>query len=253
MKYSHFLCTLERNNQEKLKMAILQLKCVPCLNKFTTTLTSPTPQSLTKSGSSQSMFANSSKNSVSHANMTRLLKQMSLIVSTELQQIAIDLFERMDEDKPVKLIRLKDEFRQHGIPRSLSHSNSTSSCFKQPQKCTLNASSSFMNQINSTNNSSSSQMVSQKNTTSFIPKTNSSYQLSNIVKQRPSSPSIDVNQMCDSNSNNINSSKINQSSSVNKFLPILNPHLNLKLITDKLQDLNAFSSFDRNYFNMDRS
>lgn len=36
MKYSHFLCTLERANQEKLKMAIVQLKCVPCLNKFTT-------------------------------------------------------------------------------------------------------------------------------------------------------------------------------------------------------------------------
>ena len=36
MKYSHFLCTLERANQEKLKLAITQLKCVPCLNKFTT-------------------------------------------------------------------------------------------------------------------------------------------------------------------------------------------------------------------------
>ena len=48
---------------------------------------------------------------VSHANMSRLLKQMSLIVSTELQQIAIDLVERLDEDKLVKFIRLKDEFR----------------------------------------------------------------------------------------------------------------------------------------------
>ncbi len=33
MKYSHFLCTLERANQDKLKLAIVQLKCVPCLNK----------------------------------------------------------------------------------------------------------------------------------------------------------------------------------------------------------------------------
>lgn len=52
---------------------------------------------------------------VSHANMSRLLKQMSLIVSTELQQIAIDLVERLDEDKLVKFIRLKDEFRQMGL------------------------------------------------------------------------------------------------------------------------------------------
>lgn len=47
--------------------------------------------------------------------MSRLLKQMSLIVSTELQQIAIDLVERLDEDKLVKFIRLKDEFRQMGL------------------------------------------------------------------------------------------------------------------------------------------
>ncbi len=67
----------------------------------------------------------SNKNVVSHANMSRLLKQMSLIVSTELQQIAIDLVERLDEDKLVKFIRLKDEFRHVSLSmqsqQQLSH------------------------------------------------------------------------------------------------------------------------------------
>jgi hypothetical protein len=58
---------------------------------------------------------------VSHANMSRLLKQMSLIVSTELQQIAIELVERLDEDKLVKFIRLKDEFRQMDLERRASN------------------------------------------------------------------------------------------------------------------------------------
>jgi hypothetical protein len=122
MKYSHFLCTLERANQEKLKMAIVQLKCVPCLNKFTTNFnlinsnaqagglcTSNSNSSINNSNMLNQSINN--KNMVSHANMSRLLKQMSLIVSTELQQIAIDLVERLDEDKLVKFIRLKDEFR----------------------------------------------------------------------------------------------------------------------------------------------
>ena len=125
MKYSHFLCTLERANQEKLKMAIIQLKCVPCLNKFTTNFNIINTSTITGSSqsSSSSMMSSSpsnsnlnnstssnssnSKNIVSHANMSRLLKQMSLIVSTELQQIAIDLFEKMEEEKLVKFIKLK--------------------------------------------------------------------------------------------------------------------------------------------------
>lgn len=132
MKYSHFLCTLERANQEKLKMAIVQLKCVPCLNKFTTNfnLSSSNSQVGICTSSSSSNLNNSSmlnqsinsKNVVSHANMSRLLKQMSLIVSTELQQIAIDLVERLDEDKLVKFIRLKDEFRIVNLQsQQLSH------------------------------------------------------------------------------------------------------------------------------------
>ena len=52
---------------------------------------------------------------LSNGNMNRLLKQMSLIVSTELQQIAIDIIERYDDelnqDKPVKYIKLKEEFK----------------------------------------------------------------------------------------------------------------------------------------------
>jgi len=128
MKYSHFLCTLERANQEKLKMAIMQLKCVPCLNKFTTNFnltnngtnvsSGSLSHSSTTSNLSSSLSNNMSlnnKNMVSHANLSRLLKQMSLIVSTELQQIAIDLVERLDEDKLVKFIRLKDEFKHANI------------------------------------------------------------------------------------------------------------------------------------------
>jgi hypothetical protein len=114
MKYSHFLCTLERANQEKLKMAIVQLKCVPCLNKFTTNfnlLNSPAQQQTQQQSASLNTSSSSSKNLISHANMSRLLKQMSLIVSTELQQIAIDLIEKIDEDKPVKYIKLKEEFK----------------------------------------------------------------------------------------------------------------------------------------------
>jgi hypothetical protein len=153
MKYSHFLCTLERANQEKLKMAIIQLKCVPCLNKFTTNFnivnTTPTSNNGTSSSSntttSQQMSnspsnssnlntsatstPNSKNMSVSHANMSRLLKQMSLIVSTELQQIAIDLFEKMEEDKLVKFIKLKEEFR-HNI-NSLNNLQQTSISQKQ--------------------------------------------------------------------------------------------------------------------------
>ena len=151
MKYSHFLCTLERANQDKLKLAIVQLKCVPCLNKFTTnfsllssapsssssivpTSTSSSNCSLMQSSSSSSPIScnsmslsstsgsnNTSKNMVSHANMSRLLKQMSLIVSTELQQIAIDLVERLDDEKLVKYIRLKDEFRYSALMHMHHH------------------------------------------------------------------------------------------------------------------------------------
>ncbi|CAF0949449.1 unnamed protein product [Brachionus calyciflorus] len=107
MKYSQFLFTLERANQEKLKLAIVQLKCVPCL------------------------FAKSSSSSLSGINnLNRSLKQMSQVVSTELQQIAIDLFEKIVEDKPVKYIRLKEEFKSH----SSSETTSSSKLIKQQQQ-----------------------------------------------------------------------------------------------------------------------
>lgn len=122
VKYSHFLGTLERSYQDKLKMAIIQLKCVPCLNKFAVNTFG-----LLQSNQQQ-------QNQITNGNMNRLLKQMSLIVSTELQQMAIDIVERYDEDisagglqssgnnstpsgssltdnKPVKYLRLKEEFR----------------------------------------------------------------------------------------------------------------------------------------------
>lgn len=142
MKYSHFLCTLERANQEKLKLAIIQLKCVPCLNKFTTnfniintnsnnsTQQSTMMMSSSPSNSNLNSSNNSSKNIVSHANMSRLLKQMSLIVSTELQQIAIDLFEKMEEDKLVKFIKLKEEFRHSSLQQQQMNQSSQKT---QPQ------------------------------------------------------------------------------------------------------------------------
>lgn len=43
---------------------------------------------------------------------------MSLVVSTELQQIAVDLVEKIVEDKSVKYIRLKDEFKNQTINES---------------------------------------------------------------------------------------------------------------------------------------
>ena len=52
--------------------------------------------------------------------MNRSLKQMSQVVSTELQQIAIDLIEKIVEDKPVKYIRLKDEFKSQSTIETTS-------------------------------------------------------------------------------------------------------------------------------------
>lgn len=150
IKQSHFINTLERAYQEKLKLAIIQLKCVPCLNKFTTNIT------LTNSSSVQSIvsqatgfngsnkanyllqqqqqqqqqlqqYQNSKYNSspVNHSNMGRLLKQMANIISTELQQIAFDLIERNEADKQIKYIKLKDEFKQVQANTS-SHVNASS-------------------------------------------------------------------------------------------------------------------------------
>jgi hypothetical protein len=227
MKYSHFLCTLERANQEKLKMAIVQLKCVPCLNKFTTNFNllnssqqqQQQQQQMQQQQQSQSQQLNNSQNSknmVSHANMSRLLKQMSLIVSTELQQIAIDLIERMDEDKPVKFIRLKDEFK-HTINQQLQH--------QQKQQQSMLSSSSSVNSLSQ----------SALNTNSMLAK-QQQQQLNNLVKLKNLTAlfakKVELN--ADSHNNNNNNNNTNQtSSSVNKptttKLPqIFNPHSNLQ-------------------------
>ena len=165
MKYSHFLCTLERANQEKLKMAIIQLKCVPCLNKFTTnfniintntstgtggstqqtsTMSSSPSNSNLNTSTGGNSSSNNNKNVVSHANMSRLLKQMSLIVSTELQQIAIDLFEKLEEEKLVKFIKLKEEFRHSSLQqqqqiiqqKSVANAKQTSTTISIPSTAT---------------------------------------------------------------------------------------------------------------------
>ena len=166
MKYSHFLCTLERANQEKLKLAITQLKCVPCLNKFTTNYSlsnsnGQLQQSLTSSNlqttpvSMQQQSQNSNKmNIVSHTNMNRLLKQMSLIVSTELQQIAIDLIEKQEDDKIVKYIKLKDEFKQ------INHSGLHVSQSTPAGLATISSGSSYKSAIISALSSDSGSMSS---------------------------------------------------------------------------------------------
>lgn len=117
--------------------------------------------------------SNNNNSMVSQANMSRLLKQMSLIVSTELQQIAIDLYERMDEsgggggggsgssgDKPVKYIKLKEEFRQQ-------HHSSSSSPSMLPSPIPISHSSpQFKSLMSSSNQSAVSTSSSQSNQTS---------------------------------------------------------------------------------------
>jgi hypothetical protein len=235
MKYSHFLCTLERANQEKLKMAIVQLKCVPCLNKFTTNFNllnssqqqqQQQQQQMQQQQQSQSQQLNNSQNSknmVSHANMSRLLKQMSLIVSTELQQIAIDLIERMDEDKPVKFIRLKDEFK-HTINQQLQHQQKQ----QQQQQQSMLSSSSSVNSLSQ----------SALNTNSILAKQQQQQQqqqLNNLVKLKNLTALFA--KKVELNADNHNNTNANQTSSVvnkpttttnNKLPQIFNPHSNLQ-------------------------
>jgi hypothetical protein len=164
IKYSNFVCTLERGNQDKLHTAISQLKCVPCLNKFTTNLSMNMPQQSSNSNNNSNTSYSYMKQSVSssslimqqqqqlkntmntNANMSRLLKQMSLIVITELQQLVIDVIETKDSDKPVKYIIIKEEFRvkqqqQQQQPQSVMPKSA--SCYaarslgSQPMKSTF--------------------------------------------------------------------------------------------------------------------
>lgn len=200
MKYSHFLCNLERSNQDKLKLAILQLKCVPCLNKFTTNFTS-----------------------INHANMSRLLKQMALIVSTELQQVAIDLIEKIEDDKPVKYIKLKEEFRQQ------THSTPSSSSFSTKQHLTTpHKSNSFISLRHSSvldtpqtpTTSKSTYQMSSLLTTPSIPKSSS---ISNIKPQQSQQQ------------------QQQQTPKVPPSLQLFNPHLqmaNLRISNDKYDKLN---------------
>jgi hypothetical protein len=115
--------------------------------------------------------------------MSRLLKQMSLIVSTELQQIAIDLYEKIDEDKPIKFIRLKDEFKyspsqyqQHqqqicsssSSTTSSSNSSQSTSQFKQiTSSCNVNTTSNT-NSNTTPNSISPKQYVNNKSTSDTV-------------------------------------------------------------------------------------
>lgn len=263
MKYSHFLCTLERNNQEKLKMAILQLKCVPCLNKFTTnfsTVVSTNPTSPTSVKGGQSMFNASSKNVVSHANMTRLLKQMSLIVSTELQQISIDLYEKIDDDKPVKFIRLKDELKQYQErqpqQKSTLTSSSSTSSFKQPVNMTNTNNFMSVSAASTNGNQKPQNAFIAREARDFLGKSSNNtpnFMLSHALKQPSNSAS--VNLLANTQYEATNDANKAATTTPAKFTPtaaIFNPHTNLKIITDKLQDMAAFSSIERNLLHSDR-
>lgn len=98
---------------------------------------------------------------VSQANMSRLLKQMSLIVSTELQQIAIDLYEKMDEsggDKPVKYIKLKDEFRQQAQHSHASRDSTGMLVASAPSLPISHSSPQFKSMIGTSSSVQSSQL-----------------------------------------------------------------------------------------------
>ena len=236
MKYSHFLCTLERANQEKLKLAIIQLKCVPCLNKFTTNFNLLNSSQNNSSSSSSSCTLNNSQSnssassSFSHANMSRLLKQMSLIVSTELQQIAIDLIERMDDDKPVKFIKLKEEFRLHNNNNTNTNSSNNSNV-----------------QIQSTQSSSSGSSSQQQSANSLLMK--QQQQINNLMQMKNLAANfakkVDLssnNSNNNSNNNNGNTSGMNSSTKPQSIPQIFNPHNNLQQFITHEQKVQDFSS-----------
>lgn len=235
MKYSHFLCTLERANQEKLKLAIVQLKCVPCLNKFTTNFNiintpggqasslmssssgqmSSSPSSSNLNSSTSSANNGAGKNVVSHANMSRLLKQMSLIVSTELQQIAIDVFEKMEEDKLVKYIKLKEEFRH-----SSAHLQQHQQQISQSSKPVSSSSSSSTSSSSSSSNTSTQSSTQSQTKSQPIPVQTTSKKQINERQLRSLTANFNK-QMDITNSNN---SSTTTSSSSSGRLPIFNPN-----------------------------
>jgi len=237
MKYSHFLCTLERANQEKLKLAIVQLKCVPCLNKFTTNFNiintpggqasslmssssgqmSSSPSSSNLNSSTSSANNGAGKNVVSHANMSRLLKQMSLIVSTELQQIAIDVFEKMEEDKLVKYIKLKEEFRH-----SSAHLQQHQQQISQSSKPVSSSSSSSSTSSSSSSSNTSTQSSTQSQTKSQpIPVQTTSKKQINERQLR--SLTANFNKQMDITNSNSSTTTTTSSSSSGR-LPIFNPN-----------------------------
>ena len=137
------------------------------------------------------------KNMVSHANMSRLLKQMSLIVSTELQQIAIDLVERLDEDKLVKFIRLKEEFRHTGMNiqnHQMSHHQS-----QMTQKY-----SSIANKVSSSNSNSQTAILLKQQQRQI---NNQLRNLPNQMSQMSFTKQIDTSNQRDYLTNNSGSSR----------------------------------------------
>ena len=247
MKYSHFLCTLERANQEKLKLAITQLKCVPCLNKFTTNYSlSNSSNQLQSSSISNSvtpilMQQNNSKMSiVSHTNMNRLLKQMSLIVSTELQQIAIDLIEKQEDDKIVKYIRLKDEFKQVQI-------NSSSSIHVSQSTPALCNSTQFKPSTSST----STTTPGIHKTQSFISR-NLNNDLSSAITL-PSSPQPTTTTT--TTTTTPATPKLNETTKQQVKPQIFNPYLCLSAVTNlanKFQDMTTLNSSTNMFLNSNR-
>jgi hypothetical protein len=226
MKYSHFLCTLERANQEKLKLAIIQLKCVPCLNKFTTNfnLLNSSQSNSSSCTLNNSQSSSSASSSFSHANMSRLLKQMSLIVSTELQQIAIDLIERMDDDKPVKFIKLKEEFRLHNNNNCNTNTNSSNNSSMQMQSA----------------QSSSSGSSNQQSANSLLMK--QQQQINNLMQMKNLAANFAKKVDLSSNNNSSSGPSANSTTKPQPIPQIFNPHNNLQQFISHEQKVQDFSS-----------
>jgi hypothetical protein len=136
--------------------------------------------------------------------MSRLLKQMSLIVSTELQQIAIDLVERMDEDKLVKYIRLKDEFRQ--VQPQLSNYNQN---YHYNQHHQLDINNNNNNNTNLNSNSTHISSLVQKHIQQLSSNISNN---NNCINQFDIYNQILFQQQCINNNNNNNKNESSSSS-----------------------------------------
>jgi hypothetical protein len=108
--------------------------------------------------------------------------------------------------------------------------------------------------VNSNANQKHQNVYIAREARDFLSKSsNNNFMLSQALKQRSNSPSMSLV----ANTQYEATSDANKAATTMpaKFTPttqIFNPHTNLKIITDKLQDMAAFSSMERNLLHSDR-